>query len=376
MDRLQFGDMDEIGTSVSDHDSAIVQAIQERRIYAHIQILPPTPLFCIGTSEVMSLGDFSLIKGKAKSRKTFLMSMFGATMLRGGEMFGITPHFYDHKKRVVWFDTEQNPYHTQKAIIRATELSFNTNHDFIEMYTLRDLSPAQRKEFITKVIVDLNTSEDISLVIIDGVKDLVTSINDEDQATQLATWLLTITTQKNLHIINVIHENKSVMDKTARGHLGAELTNKAQCIITLERDKNDKELSIVKCEQIRGAKEFDSIGFKINDFGLPVSAPVPDEDDNVRKPKNTVTSFDIELHKIILDKIFKVRGFEIGYTDLWKAIQLQFELMDPQKRPSDNVAKQMVTYWQNEKMIFHNGESGRIKAKYLKTVENTHGLEV
>jgi hypothetical protein len=279
------------------------------------------------------------------------------------------------KTGVIWFDTEQNPYHTQKAIIRATKLSFVDYHEKIEVITLRDLAPSHRKDLITKVIIDLNTEDDISLVIIDGIKDLCTDFNNLEQATEIGTWLLTNTTQKNLHIITVIHENKSVMDKTARGHLGAELTNKAQSIITVERHIKDKDMSVVKCDQLRGSKEFSPIGFTINEFGLPVSASIPEEEYIVRKSKNTPTSFEIEVHKLILNKVFKAKDMNFGYRDLWKAIQLEFEILDKNKRPADNIAKDILDYWKRENLIYHNGEMGT-KAKYYKNVSNTNGLAV
>jgi hypothetical protein len=64
-----------------------------------------------------------------------------------------------------------------------------------------------------------------------------------------------------------------------------------------------------------------------------------------------------------------------GYRDLWKAIQLEFEILDKNKRPADNIAKDILDYWKRENLIYHNGEMGT-KAKYYKNVSNTNGLAV
>ncbi len=86
------------------------------------------------------------------------------------------------------------------------------------------------------------------IIIIDGVRDLLSNINDPDQSTELLTWLERITTTKDVHIINVLHMNKT--DTNARGHLGSELLNKAEITIELELDERSN-CTTVKCESSR-----------------------------------------------------------------------------------------------------------------------------
>ena len=64
---------------------------------------------------------------------------------------------------------------------------------------------------------------------------MITSINDEGESTTMSSSLLRWTEEYNIHIIVVLHENPG-SDK-ARGHIGTELTNKAETVIALEVDK-------------------------------------------------------------------------------------------------------------------------------------------
>ena len=65
-------------------------------------------------------GNFSLVKGKAKSKKTFFINMAIATTV-GGEILHNTLRapFKEEPKQVLYFDTEQSKYHLQTAVKRV-----------------------------------------------------------------------------------------------------------------------------------------------------------------------------------------------------------------------------------------------------------------
>ena len=62
---------------------------------------------------------------------------------------------------------------------------------------------------------------------------------------------------KNCHITTVLHQNPK--DRKVRGHIGTELTNKSEAVISVTKEKGE---SIVRCEQIRG-REFKPFKFGI-----------------------------------------------------------------------------------------------------------------
>lgn len=92
-----------------------------------------------------------------------------------------------HKNRVVFVDTEQGEYHVVKVAQRVTRLIGNANPANFEVYGLRKYSTAERNMIIEEII---ENTPDLGLLIIDGVRDIITSINDEEQATIMANNLL------------------------------------------------------------------------------------------------------------------------------------------------------------------------------------------
>lgn len=167
---------------------------QQARIDITQKVKPPEVAIRIGGEIYGTMGNFSLVIGKAKSRKTFLMALILAACLgfaKKTTLFG-GPHFVEgvlppHKNRVVFVDTEQGEYHVVKVAQRVTRLTGKANPDNFEVYSLRKYSTVDRNLIIEEII---ENTPDLGLLIIDGVRDIITSINDEEQATIMANNLL------------------------------------------------------------------------------------------------------------------------------------------------------------------------------------------
>ena len=213
-----------------------------------------------GVKEIplLTLSNFSAIIGPAKSRKTFLLTlilgcMSGLGILQSKLKKNLTG-------KVVLFDTEQSAFHVQKVIKRVEKLA--ENDKLFSVYGLRPFAPSKRIELIEEY---LYTNEGVKFVAIDGIRDLVRNINSEEEATDIASKLMKWTYDLNLHIITVIHMNKG--DKSARGHIGSEIQNKSETVISVTKDITDREISNVKHEFARGM-DFEDFSFIIAG-GLP-----------------------------------------------------------------------------------------------------------
>lgn len=110
----------------------------------------------------------------------------------------------------------------------------------------------------------------MGLIVIDGIRDLLTDINNPDQSTVLVTKLMQWTKVYNIHASVVLHENPG-SDKL-RGHLGTEVQNKAESVISIEKPLENPEISRVIPKFIRGAREFEEFAFTINEDALPEKA--------------------------------------------------------------------------------------------------------
>lgn len=227
---------------------------------------PVTCLEIVSTHGIVTfgtLGNFLCIIGKAKSRKTYLLSTTVAALVKQGEVMGIRGTLPLSKRKILYFDTEQLKGHVYRVLKRVSLLSDDETLSQIKVYGLRRYNPTDR---LNAIRVAIEREINIGAIIIDGIKDLVFDINDAKEATDRATDLLQWTEEKEAHLITIIHENKA--NGSARGHLGSELVNKAETVISVSRDPNDKKVSIVTPEFCRD-KEFEPFGFSIGEDGLP-----------------------------------------------------------------------------------------------------------
>ena len=208
---------------------------------------------------LFTLGNFSCIIGKAKSKKTFLISLLTATLIKGqnNNMIGNMP---SNKPLIVYFDTEQGEYDSWNVIKRITWMGGSKEN--LKAFNLRAYTPKERCEIIEHAF---KTFKRIGYCVIDGVADLATGINDEDEATRVSSMLLRLTKEYGCHISTVIHQNKN--DNFATGHLGSMVMKKAEIIISVNKT-DDFSKSEVKCEMSRGA-DFEAFLISINDEGNP-----------------------------------------------------------------------------------------------------------
>jgi len=219
-----------------------------------VDIAEPTPLISFIEKPVMTRGNISCISGQAKSRKTFFVIRLVADLLED-----------DDSVRVVIFDTEMGKYNTHKTANRIHRLLDweNKNDERLHVYNLRELGTEQRKEFITEAIKHFK----YDFVVIDGVKDICCSINDEREATDITNLLMKLSSEYNCHICCCLHENKgggNGIIREVRGHLGTEVVNKCETVISVTKEGDTSKAEARFC---RGA-DFDPIYFRIVD-GLP-----------------------------------------------------------------------------------------------------------
>ena len=220
----------------------------------------------IGDSVIGTLGNFSASIGKAKSKKTFNVSAIVASALSEGRVLHYKSEFPSDKRCILYIDTEQGRHHCQKVlnrILRLANLPADIDPENLKLLALRKYSPEERLAIVEYA---LDTIPNIGLVIIDGIRDFVYDINSPSEATRIISKLMQWTDDKQIHIHTILHQNKN--DEHARGHIGTELNNKAEAIMQIEVDKEDKSISIVEAVHIRD-KEFEPFAFRINEEALP-----------------------------------------------------------------------------------------------------------
>lgn len=205
-------------------------------------------------------GNFSFIQAPPKSKKSFFVSLLASAYLASNHFSGEIRGNREGR-RLLHFDTEQAPFHASIGFRRVVDMS--SVSDKYHTFALRQLSYKDRIIAIEQALIDF---ENVGVLIIDGIADLVSDVNDLEQSNLCVQKLMEWTARFNCHIITVIHSNAGTSKPT--GHLGSFLEKKAETQIELELNNVHTDWVTVSCKRSRGYP-FEKFCFKVNDFGLP-----------------------------------------------------------------------------------------------------------
>lgn len=212
---------------------------------------------------ISTYGNIVFVQAPPKSTKTFFVSLLSASYL-GGDSNGYTKEIKGHRdgKCLLHFDTEQGRFHAQRVFKRVLRMTGLTNECY-HTYGLRGLDYNKRIDFIDYCLS--RRVDNPGLVIIDGVADLVSDVNNIDESNKIIQKLMAWTLQYNCTILTVIHSNHGT-DK-ATGHLGSALYKKSETAIQLKPNFDEGYIE-VKCKESRNFP-FNTFSYKIDNYGLP-----------------------------------------------------------------------------------------------------------
>ncbi len=136
----------------------------------------PPIILKVNDSIIGTLGNFSASTGKAKSKKTFNITAIVASALINDFVLNYASSFPDTKRKILYVDTEQSPFHCQKVLNRIVELAEMSNKihpENLEFLSLRRFTPEVRIAIIEEAI---KNTTNLGLVVLDGVRDLAYDI--------------------------------------------------------------------------------------------------------------------------------------------------------------------------------------------------------
>ena len=211
---------------LSNEELTPIELLAKYRVTPTTVLPPMETLFKAYEVPCFYRGELVAVCGKAKSGKTLFLSMIMACCLTDRVLTLERIANVGKPLRVLWLDTEQSQQSTQEIMVkRIIPMAGNIDgfDDCFYSYNLRGLGYETRRELMEVAVNTLHPD----IVIIDGIKDLVTDINDAVQATQIMEQLMMLAQKNNCCIVNVLHQNKNESDHNMRGSIGTELTNKA-----------------------------------------------------------------------------------------------------------------------------------------------------
>ena len=242
-----------------------IEALFSERITPETELPPMQPLFRMNEENCFYRGELVADCGKAKSGKTFFLSILMAGALKK-QMLALERLCEDPLK-VLWIDTEQSQQSTQEILKdRIMPLADLESLDDTRFYAfnLRGLGFDRRQKMVDVAIRVLQPD----IVILDGIKDLMTDINDAVQATLIMEHLMALAKDQNCCIVCVLHQNKSEQDRNMRGSIGTELTNKAFEVFQCETIDESETFKVTHTfsRKRRMKRKF---YYRVNEQGLP-----------------------------------------------------------------------------------------------------------
>jgi hypothetical protein len=212
--------------------------------------------------KIGSLGNFSCLTGKSKSRKSYAKHFFEASALRNGrlnEKFMVK--LPTEKRNIIEIDTEQGVNNVFNSAYRMVKMANIPDIKHYSVFALREMGYKQRCEAI-EIIIQENPT--LGILFLDGVADLAFGNNDENEANRVVQMLMYLTAKYNIHIMTVIHQPKG--SDWATGHLGSAIEKKAESVINIHKENS---YSVFEAKQLRNCDDFAPFPFLINSDGIP-----------------------------------------------------------------------------------------------------------
>lgn len=258
----------------------------------------PEPYYMLEYNGVpfSTIGGIQAMSGQKKNGKSFVFSMLMAAILGGDPERTRVPTFLPglkvpertieylgHEPRVLYVDTEMEKLNTAKVLRRVHWLcgwDMKIPQDRFNILWLKTMpkdekKPAYKQRFdLIKEGIDLLEPD---IVFIDGLRDLLASINDEETATRILDYLSSEAEERHMCIWNALHQNPKVNsdgeDTKMRGWTGTELGNKVSDTLVSIKSKTASGVTFtVKQVDARG-KDMEDWKFEITDdagsLGIP-----------------------------------------------------------------------------------------------------------
>lgn len=256
----------------------------------------PEPYYMLEYNGVpfSTIGGIQAISGQKKNGKSFVLTQLMAAILGNGAertlrfLPGLkvperTIEYLGHEPRVLYVDTEMEKLNSAKVLRRVhwlCEWDMKQPNDRFNVLWLKNM-PHDETEQAHKRRWRLihNAIEEVSpdIVFIDGIRDLLSSINDEQTAVEILSQMATMAEERRMCIWNALHQNPRFNsdgeDSKMRGWTGTELGNKVSDTFISIKSKTASGVTFTVKQQDARGKDVDDWKYEITDdagsLGIP-----------------------------------------------------------------------------------------------------------
>ena len=307
----------------------------------------PEPYYMLEYNGVpfSKIGGMGAMSGQKKNGKSFVFTELIAAIVGDGcervqqYLPGLrvperTIDFLGHKPRALYIDTEMERLSSAKVMRRVHWLcDVDMNAPFPEdrfavlwlknMPRNEDKRPYVQRFEIIKTAIEMIQPD---VVFIDGLRDLVSSINDEEAGTTILDYFGSIAEERNLSIWLALHQNPSrnneVEDAKMRGWIGTELGNKVSDTLVSIKTKTANGVTFTVKQQDARDKDLDDWKFEITDDAGNLGVPrITNSGTNLpSKSKEQVTCDEVTLIRSWIEQAKEMYEWPMTRADVKKTI--------------------------------------------------------
>ena len=242
------------------------------------------------------VGGLAAISGQKKNGKSFVLTQLMAAILNDGNdrtnqyLPGLkvperTIEYLGHKPKVLYVDTEMEKLSSAKVLRRVhwlcnVDMSQPFPDDRFSVLWLKSMpkddmaKPYKRRYELIRMAIDAIQPD---VVFIDGLRDLLASINDEESGTTILDELGTLAEERRMNIWLALHQNPGKAadsdEAKMRGWIGTELGNKVSDTLISIKSKKPEGVTFTVKQQDARDKDMDDWTFEITDDAGQLGVP-------------------------------------------------------------------------------------------------------
>lgn len=209
--------------------------------------------FIIEENVIGTAGNFITLSGLAKAGKSLFVSAILASHISKREILNFKIFSYPEKNRIALFDTEQSSFDFNRTVKRIKNL---TGSDKIfKNFDAFMCNQESANDILRLIYTYLKNTDNVGVLIIDGILDCIDNFNDEGASKRLTRLLKRWATRFDCLIITVMHTSKQ--SGHTLGHYGSASDRYAQSTLNIEKSKEGTFICTPK--YLRSARDFDKI---------------------------------------------------------------------------------------------------------------------
>lgn len=241
------------------NDKKLHEKLKQRRYQSNAVIPVENVLFTIEDQKGIkkTIGctqSFVTFSGMPKQGKSLFVTSAIASAFTNHSLFGMKIAFPKNRERLCYIDTESSDYDYYKVLERMRkQMNLAQLPDNFDSFLFREDSYS---EIMQMIEIYLNDHKDCSVLVIDGILDLIADFNNVEQSFNLVQWLKRISKVHDLLIFCVLHLGKK--DGNTLGHIGSFLDRKSQSVLKIEKNKQTKTIDL-SAQFLRSADDIDTI---------------------------------------------------------------------------------------------------------------------